>query len=286
MKQPLPRKRQVLEVAVLGLFDVIDEITEKQIMKTETGDNRIFGVMTGIVAKNYDANMPGRVCVTIPVRDDDANELQWARISTISSGKGWGHYFLPEVGDQVLLAFEQGNIEKPYVIGCIPKDADSFLRKSVDEENQYKKIVTRNGNTILFEDNKEGEGDKDKIEITTAKGKHQISLDNEKNEISIQDKNEKNAIVIKTEDGTMKIKAEKKIVIEVGSNIKLTLNGEDGNVTLDCSKFNVKADSNIKLESGGTMRVSGTNVNLEASSMLKAESSSTTVIGGSPIKIG
>ena len=110
----------------MGLFDVIDEITEKQIVKTETGDNRIFGVMTGIVAKNYDKDMPGRICVTIPVRDNDANELKWARMVMPSSGKSWGHYFLPEVGDQVLLVFEQGNIEKPYVIGCIPKDNNKY----------------------------------------------------------------------------------------------------------------------------------------------------------------
>ena len=58
----------------------------------------------------------------------------------------------------MLLAFEQGNIEKPYVIGCIPKDSDQILKKSVDEDNQYKKIVTRNGNTLYFEDNKEGDG--------------------------------------------------------------------------------------------------------------------------------
>ena len=99
----------------MGLFDVIDDITEKQVMKTDTGDNRIFGVVVGQVAKNYDKDMPGRVCVTVPTRDKDANELKWARVAMPSSGSKWGHYFLPEVGDQVLLVFEQGNIEKPYV---------------------------------------------------------------------------------------------------------------------------------------------------------------------------
>ena len=78
----------------MGLYDIIDEITERQVTKTETGDNRIWGVMVGIVAKNYDPNssggggtgsnsgadaMDGRVCVTIPTRDTEANELKWAR---------------------------------------------------------------------------------------------------------------------------------------------------------------------------------------------------------------
>lgn len=147
--------------------------------------------MTGIVAKNYDGNMPGRVCVTIPVRDTDANELKWARTAMPASGSQYGHYFLPEIGDQVLVAFEQGNIEKPFIIGCIPKDNDSFLQKSVDEDNQIKRIVTKNGNTIHFEDNKEGEGEKDKIKIETPKQAHTVVLDNENKKIVIQDK-EKN----------------------------------------------------------------------------------------------
>lgn len=270
----------------MGLFDVIDEVAKKQITKTDTGDNRIFGVMTGIVTKNYDADMPGRVCVTIPVRDTDANELMWARMAMPSGGSRWGHYFLPEAGDLVLLAFEQGNIEKPYVIGCIFKDSDKFLTKSADEHNSHKKICTKNGNGILFEDNAEGEGDRDKIQIVTAKEKHQITLDNEKNEISIRDKEGKNEVVIQTEKGFMQIKSEKKIVIEAGSGVKLTLNGESGAAQLDCSNLTVKADGGIKLEAGGTMRLCGTNVNLEASAMLKADSSGAAVIGGSPVKIG
>lgn len=270
----------------MGLFDIFDEIAEKQITKTETGDSRIFGVMTGIVAKNYDADMPGRVCVTIPVRDAEANELQWARVAMPSSGKKWGHYFLPEVGDQVLLAFEQGNIEKPYVIGCIPKDANRFLTQSVDENNQYKRIVTKNGNTILFEDNPDGEGEKDKIEIYTAKEAYKINLDNERQRITIGDKNDKNAIVIKAEDGNMQIKAEKKVTIEVGSNVKLILNGESGNVQLECSKFTVKADSSVNMESGGTMKIAGSNVKAEASSILNLESSGAAILSGSPLKMG
>ena len=74
----------------MGLFDVIDDIAEKQVMKTDTGDNRIFGVVIGQIAKNYDKDMPGRVCVCVPVRDEDANELQWARVAMPSGGSGWG----------------------------------------------------------------------------------------------------------------------------------------------------------------------------------------------------
>ena len=124
----------------MGLFDVIEDISEKNIAKTETGDNRIFGIVVGEVVDNYDQERSGRICVLIHTRDSDANVLKWAKVAAPYIGKSWGMYFLPEVGDQVLVAFDQGNIERPYVIGCIPKDSDKFLTKSKDEQNQKKRI--------------------------------------------------------------------------------------------------------------------------------------------------
>ncbi len=268
------------------LYDVLDEIASKQVTKTDTGDNRIFGVIQGIVAKNYEESMPGRVCVTIPVRDKDHNELQWARIAMPSSGKKWGHYFVPEVGDVVLLCFEQGYIDKPYVIGCIPKDNDTFFKQAVDKDNQFKKIITKNGNTVIFEDNKEGEGDKDKITIKTAKDGHSILLDNENHEIRITDKDKKNCIDIKTQDGKMSILAASRVEIKVGDNMSLIMNGESGNVTLNCTKLEVKATGGIDLNSDGNAALKGSAVSIEASSVLKVDSSGAVKIGGSPISIG
>lgn len=271
----------------MGLYDIMDEIAAKQVTKSETGDNRILGVVVGIVAKNYEQKMPGRVCVQVPVRDDDANELQWARVAMPSSGKNWGHYFQPEEGDQVLLAFEHGNIEKPYVIGCVPKDSNPFLTKAVHEKNQYKKIITKNGNTIQFDDGEDEEGKQDRISIYTAKEAHRIILDNEKKEITVGDKDGKNQMVIKTEDdnGNISIKTEKKLTISVGDSITVTMNADSGTVNIKCSKFTVDASDSSEIKTNGKMGISGGNVSVEASSMLKAESSGLTSISGSPTKI-
>lgn len=270
----------------MGLYDEIDRITEKQINKTETGDNRILGVVLGLVAKNYDKNMPGRVCVTVPVRDSNANELKWARVSMPSSGSKWGHYFLPEVGDQVLLAFEQGNIERPYVIGCIPKDSNRFLSGAVDQDNQYKEIVTKYGNTIIFEDNKEGEGEKDKISIMTAKQSHQVILDNENHKIILSDKDKKNKIEMLTESGNINIVCEKKVTIKVGDSIEITLNGSSGAVSVECNKLEVKASQSLNVKTDGMAKLSGANTIIEASSTFKASSSGVVIVEGAPIKIG
>ena len=270
----------------MGFYDIIDDIAQKQVIKTETGDNRIFGVVIGIVTDNYDESMQGRVCVNIPGRDQDANNLKWARVAMPSSGKKWGHYFLPEVGDQVLVAFEQGNIEKPYIIGCIPRSNDSFMTRASDKDNQYKKIVTKNGNTIEFKDANDGDGEKDVISIYTPGKKHKFIMDNEKKEILISDEKGENEIDFKTENGKMVIKANQNLEIDVGDNIKITMNGSNGTVTVDCSKVNVKTSGDTVVNASGNAKVSGTNISLEAGTALKLNSSGAAKITGTPIQIG
>ena len=91
---------------------------------------------------------------------------------------------------------------------------------------------------------------------------------------------------MKTETGHMKIRADKKLTIEVGDNITLTMNGNNGSVTLECTKLTMKTTGNTTLEATGSLKASGANVTMDATSMLKATSSGVTTIGGSPIKIG
>ncbi len=272
----------------MALFDVLDDIAERQVLKTETGDNRIFGVVVGQVVNNYDESMPGRVCVSVTVRDSEANELKWARIAAPFGGSKWGSYFLPEVGDQVLLVFEGGNIEKPYVIGCVQKDNDSFLKKAVDEHNQFKKIQTKNGNTIFFEDNVEGEGEKDKIKILTAKEMHRIELDNENHVIKISDKDGKNKIQMKTaeDSGQMEIIAAKKLTVKVGDTIELILNGSNGMTKLKTKNLEVDCDDNMKMTSTkGEAKLGGASMKLESNSGMDIKGGAVTITG-MPISIG
>jgi uncharacterized protein involved in type VI secretion and phage assembly len=274
---------------MMALYDIIDEITNRQITKSDTGDPRVQGVVVGVVAKNYSKDMPGRICVTIPTRETEANELQWVRMAQLSGGKKWGHYYLPEIGDQVLLAFENGNIEKPYVIGCVQKDNDQFLSKSVDKDNQIKRIVTKNGSELRFFDNKEGEGEKDIITLATpAKGdvQHLLKLDNENSRIELTDKKGENSIKMSTKNGMMDIKAKSKLTIKVGDKIKLTLNGESGAVTIECNQMKVKSSGSVNVKSDGMLKLEGAQIAENASSVFKLESGGTVMVSGNPIKIG
>ncbi len=271
----------------MPFFDIVDDVTRHQMEKTEMGDNRISGVMVCQVVKNYDKEKQGFVQVNITTRDyNEENRLVWARMAFPYGGNKWGDYFVPEVGDQVLVVFEQGNIERPFVIGAVPKANSSFMQKAFDEQNQIKRITTRNGNTIDIIDNKEGEGEKDKITITTSKGNHKFELDNENKKIILSDKSGENKIEMKTENGQMEILAKQKLTIKVGDNIKLFLNGSNGGVTLDATKLKIETSNTCEIKSNNRVSVEGGNVTLSGNSMLKLSSSGPVSVEGTPIKLG
>ena len=293
----------------MALFDILEDVSKKQVEKTDTGDSRIMGIMLGKVIKNYDDNMPGRVSVILLSREegegegDEADNTRklWARVIMPSSGSSWGHYFIPEVGDLVLVAFEQGNIERAYVIGCIPKTNDKILTSSKNEKNLYKKIVTKNGNSIIFEDvtEEEGEGgaggggggtpgDKDKITVKTALDMHHIIIDNEKKMLEISDKDKKNFIRMSTDEekGHIEITAAKKLTIKVGDDISLTMNADSGAVTLKTKKFTVQADEAVSVESQSRAELKGANVKVDASGSLKLSSGGPAEVSGTPVKLG
>lgn len=273
----------------MSLYEVIGGISQKQVTKTETGDERVFGFMFGRVTSNYNKSMGGRVCVSIPTRDDGANELRWARVAQSYSSRDSGIYFLPEVGDEVVLLFENGNIEKPVVIGSVPLDNDKFLTGSVDENNKIKRIVTKHGSTVTFEDNAQDEkGGKDKILIQTAGKEHTIEMDNDGDKITIKDKSGNNSIEISTAEGqgSMTIKVESRLSIQVGDTIKLDLSGESGTVKLSANDFKVEASKMASIQTDGMLKLEGSTVTEKASSVLKHESSGAATYTGSPIKIG
>ena len=270
----------------MPFFDVVDDVARHQLEKTAMGDNRIMGALVCTVTKNYDKEKQGFVQVNVTTRDYDESKLVWARMALPYGGQKWGEYFIPEVGDQVIVIFEQGNIERAFVIGAVPKTNSTFMSKAFDEHNDIKRIQTRNGNTIDILDNHEGEGDKDKITITTAKDGHKFQLDNDKKIMLLTDKDGKNKIEMKTESGQMTILAEKTLTIQVGDNINLIMNGSNGAVTLEATKVKIEATNTAELKSNNRVTIEGGNVSASGNSMLKLSSSGPVSVEGTPVKLG
>jgi uncharacterized protein involved in type VI secretion and phage assembly len=105
------------------------------------------GVVPGVVKNLKDPDGMGRIQVVFPRLPGD-NRSAWASIAAPAAGKKRGFFFQPELDDEVLVAFEDGHPEHPYIIG--------FLWNGIDPppETDYQKrvIVTPGGHQVRFED--------------------------------------------------------------------------------------------------------------------------------------
>src|SRR5258708_35196386 len=105
---------------------------------------RFFGVVVGIVTNNQDPDKMARVRVKFPWLSDD-HESWWARIATPMAGSGCGMYFVPEVNDEVLGAFEPGDVCSPYIVGALGKRKDRPPADHEDAKNKIRLLHARRG---------------------------------------------------------------------------------------------------------------------------------------------
>ncbi len=196
--------------------------------------SKIYGVITGIVTNNQDPDELGRVKIKIP-RISGEDESNWARVISFMAGKDRGAFLLPEVDDEVLVAFECGNINMPYVIGSLWNGEDVPPETNSDGENNIRMIKSRSGHIIKLDDT-DGE---EKIEIV--------------------DKNENNMIIIDTKNEKISIKSNKDIEISA-PNGKITIDAKDIETTSSAST-KIGASS-VDLEASGNTNIKGATVNI------------------------
>ncbi len=255
----------------MALVDIIEDLTASQVHKTETGDNRIFGVVVGVVVSNYQKTdnytREGRVQVKIPVFKGTSSEVvKWARVAIPYGGGDYGMYFLPEVGDQVLLSLEGGLIDCPFVVGCLPKDSDNILTqdyKTAPYENNYmKKIRTKGKQQIVFDDTVDaqtltvkGYASSDGTQTNHIIMSHKKTESEETHDIAIRGND---SITVDAANDSITITAKKKITIKVGSEIVITLNGETGNIDITKGKnLTTNVSGNMTMKSAGTAVLKG-----------------------------
>ena len=112
-------------------------------------NKKFYGVVTGKVRSVNDPLNLGRVQLTLPFLDD-SDSSPWARVAAPMAGMFHGHYFIPQEKDEVLVAFEHGDVKVPYVIGALwTAMAQPPLRSPSDEKRA---IRTTGGRQIVFED--------------------------------------------------------------------------------------------------------------------------------------
>lgn len=116
---------------------------------------RFDGVHPALVVDVVDPDGQGRVLVRLPWSPDtgDATYEAWARVATLMAGNGRGSWFVPEVDDEVLIAFEAGDPRRPYVLGALWNGVDA-PPETMDGagRNAIRSITSRSHITVTFDD--------------------------------------------------------------------------------------------------------------------------------------
>lgn len=180
-------------------------------------------IALGVVTDNRDPDAMGRVKVQLPWLGDNI-ESTWARTASPMAGDERGLLYLPEVGDEVLVGFEHGDVHRPYILGSLWNGQEQPPRADKDPVDASGKVVqrlikTRAGHVILLDDTDGGGG------------------------ITIQDR------------------AGNKIVLETASNaLKITV---QGNLEIEAQgKVTIKGNAGVDIQSSGQVNVKGAMVNL------------------------
>jgi len=259
------------------MFNIMDMIGGYSL---ERNQNKVYGVTVGIVTDNNDPDGLYRVKLRYPSLDNGAPGGEtgfWARIATFGAGKDRGMFILPEVDDEVLVAFERGEMSQPFVIGSLWNSTSTTHLKNKDQDgkNHKRMFKSRSGHYLEFDDN-----DKDQVEAISLQtkagaklrlddknGAHKVELRDSKNENYLLLDEENKKTTLENTSGDMDILAKNKITIkctelyvETSANAKFKVG----------ANFEVNASSNVKINasgtgdvtSSGTMTIKGSTVNI------------------------
>jgi phage protein D len=177
-----------------------------------SGRDRVYGVVIGVVDDVDDPQKLGRVRVRLPWLSDDYVG-DWARVALPGAGPDRGAVWLPDHDDEVLVAFEQGDVTRPVVLGGLWNGQDQPPTYEVDQGKQkFRSLVSRRGHTVILRDG----DDSSTIELTTSDGKLGLVLDETNGEIRL------------TADGTTKVTISAGGDLAIKAQGQLTLEGQQG----------------------------------------------------------
>ena len=236
---------------------------------------RMHGVVVGVVTNNnwiadLEGGNAGRVKVKFPWLDSTV-ESNWARVVSPMAGGSRGFQFMPEVNDEVLVAFEQGDVNRPYVLGGLwTKTAMPPLAApmAVIGGKVAKRIIqTASGHVLAFTD----QAGQEKIEIIDKSKNNKVIIDSVLNTVTIEAMKDIN---ITAKSGKMAIEAAQAITITSKMD-----------VTIDCLNFNVKAKAKVAMEGQAGAELKSTAMTQIEGSLVNVKSSGPAAIDGTPVQI-
>lgn len=215
------------------------------------------GVVIGQVSDNNDPEKLGRVKVTLPWLSDDYVSA-WARTVHAGAGKDRGTLILPEVGDEVLVIFEQGDLRRPYILGGLYNGVDQPDSKGIEPIDSgsgavnRRSIVSRKGHRIDLLDQ---DGRHEGITLASGDGKLSVTVDATSTTITVH------------ADGTVKIEGSQGITID-SAGAKLELKGGE-----------------ISVNATGNLQLKGANTTLEGSAQTEVKGGALCSVSAALVKI-
>jgi uncharacterized protein involved in type VI secretion and phage assembly len=186
------------------------------------------GILIGTVMDLNDPEKLVRVKVKLVQYNDE--QSCWARLVTPMGGAKRGVYFRPEVGDEVLVAFENGDPRRAYILGALWSQVDSPPPddgKPVD--NNWRFITSRSGHILRFDDTKGAE----KIELIDKDGARKIVIDTSGKKIQIT-----------CDSGDIEVKS------------------PSGSIKIEAKSIEIKASADMSIEAGGPLKIKGAKVDI------------------------
>jgi len=199
--------------------------------------SRIYGVAIATVLNNIDTSGRGRVQLSLPWLPDFE---PWARVAVLSAGNNRGTYFLPQIGDEVLVAFDQGDVREPYVIGSLWNAQDAPPASGPTDPTAKRIIKTPLGHVMEFDDMLQS------FKLTTST-QQTLTMDT-------------TGIKIATAGETASIQMDLAGNVTIQGTISVTLKAPS--ISLEGTAVSIKADTDASLQSGGTCRIQGSLVTI------------------------
>lgn len=229
------------------------------------------GIALAKVTSIKDPKDLGRVKCAYISADKNLGETGWIHCMTPFGGKECGFFFHPNVEDIVVLAYEDGDIHRPFVLGSLWVSKSKPPLAVKGGKNQQYRLSTPNKSFLEFGD----EDKKEKITLSTPKGR-EVLLDDEKKLISVTDG--KNKLTMKEDGGTVELTCDKKLVIKVGSGVTITCDGTSGAVEIKTNKEITLSSAQIKAKASGTAQIEGSgSVTVKSSGSMTIKGSMTSI---------
>jgi len=199
------------------------------------------GVAVGVVTSTADPQKLARVKVRFPALSDTV-ESTWASVVTPMAGAQRGVYLIPEVGDAVLVAFELGDVNRPFVLGGFWAGPQKPPEPG-DPANNQRVIRSRSGHVVRLDDTDGAE----RIQIVDKSGQNSITIETTGNKITVKGAGP----VTVTTDGDLELTAQGAVKVsgrqvEISARQQLALSGQAA----------------AELKSSGALKIQGSTVDI------------------------